>query len=174
MQLTMKAFMKKVSFSDMHCSLARTLDVMGDWWTPLIVRDVHLGIIRFADLAEDLGISRNLLTRRLNHLVVKGILQKVAYQARPARYDYRLTEKGKELVPPLLALLAWGDRWAAPEAGPPLKLKHVPCGHRFEAKVVCSSCGEPVEADDVIALPGPGGAIAPGTMLVGKMLAGVR
>ena len=166
--------MKKVSFSGMHCSLARTLDVMGDWWTPLIVRDVQLGITRFADLVDDLGISRNLLTRRLNHLVDMGVLHKTAYQTRPARYDYQLTVKGKELVPPLLALLAWGDRWTAPEAGPPLKLKHGRCGNQFEAKVVCSSCGDPVEADDVIALPGPGGAIAPGTMLVGKLLSGRR
>ena len=174
MQPTIDGGMKKVSFADMHCSLARTLDIMGDWWTPLIVRDVHLGITRFAELAEDLGISRNLLTQRLAHLLDKGILHKTAYQERPARYDYHLTEKGKELVPPILALMAWGDRWAAPEAGPPLRIRHRTCGKRLEPVVVCSSCGEPVLAEDIVALPGPGGATAPGTMLIGKFLSEVR
>ena len=94
--------MKKIDFSDMRCSLARSLDVIGDWWTPLIVRDIFLGVTRFDDIAEDLGISRNLLTRRLKHLVGKGVLSREAYRTRPTRHDYRLTEAGLDLIPAIL------------------------------------------------------------------------
>jgi len=163
--------MKKVSFSEMRCSLARSLDAVGDWWTLLIVRDVYLGVTRFDDLAEDLGISRNLLTRRLKHLVDRGVLKREAYRARPVRHDYRLTASGIDLVPVLLAMTAWGDRWAQPVEGQPIRFVHRNCGKAFEAKVTCSACGESLRAEDVTALPGPGGAELPGTMVVASRLA---
>jgi DNA-binding HxlR family transcriptional regulator len=166
--------MKKIDFSEMRCSLARSLDVIGDWWTPLIVRDIFLGVTRFDDIAEDLGISRNLLTRRLKHLVGKGVLSRQAYQTRPTRHDYQLTEAGLDLVPAILALTAWGDRWAQPAEGPPIRFLHRTCGAVFEARVTCSGCGEEIMAADVTALPGPGGAAQPGTMVVAARLGGQR
>ena len=164
--------MRKKSFAQMRCSLARSLDVIGDWWTPLIVRDVFLGVCRFDELAHDLGISRNLLTRRLGVLVRRGILIRERYQARPPRYEYRLGEAGRDLVPALLALTAWGDRWVAPPEGPPMRLRHTPCGHVAAAVVTCAGCGAPLAADEVVMLPGPGGARAPGTMVVADLISG--
>src|ERR1700704_2198230 len=102
--------MERTSFSQMRCSLARGLELIGDWWSPLIIRDLFLNVSRFDELVEDLGISRNLLTRRLKSLVASGIIERVAYQTSPARYAYRLTEAGRDLVPAILALTAWGDR----------------------------------------------------------------
>ena len=164
--------MKKISFADMRCSLARSLDVIGDWWTPLIVRDVYLGVTRFDDIAEDLGISRNLLTRRLKHLVDKGILRQEPYQTRPVRNDYRLTDAGMDLVPVILALTGWGDRWVQPMEGQPIRLVHRHCGQHFEPRVTCSACGEEIKAGDVLALPGPGGASKPGTQVLAARLVG--
>src|ERR1035438_10649198 len=89
--------MRRTSFEEMNCSVAQTLEVVGDWWTMLVVRDCFLGITRFEAFAERLGIARNILTDRLQHLVEHGVLNRVAYSGRPARYDYRLTEKGRDL-----------------------------------------------------------------------------
>lgn len=163
--------MKKVSFADMRCSLARSLEVVGDWWSPLILRDVFLGVSRFDDIAVDLGISRNLLTLRLRHLTEDGILQRVAYQSRPARFEYRLTKAGEELIPILVALTAWGDRWVQSEQGQPMRFVHKTCGGPLEPEITCATCGGKVEAGDVTALPGPGGAARPGTMVLARRLA---
>ncbi len=163
--------MKKVSFSEMRCSLARSLDAVGDWWSLLIVRDVYLGVTRFDDLADDLGISRNLLTRRLRHLVDRGVLKREAYRMRPVRHDYRLAPAGLDLAPVVLALTAWGDRWVQPAEGQPMRFVHRACGHAFEARVTCSSCGEVLRAEDVTTLPGPGGAERPGTVVLARRLA---
>src|SRR5215475_13245553 len=103
MQLSRLRPMKRTSFARMHCSLARSLELIGDWWSPLIVRDLFLGVVRFDDLVEDLGISRNLLTRRLKALVDGGVVERNAYQLRPTRYEYRLTAAGRELVSVMLA-----------------------------------------------------------------------
>lgn len=162
--------MRQTSFADMHCSLARSLEMVGDWWSPLILRDLSLGLRRFDELADDLGISRNLLTRRLADLTAHGVIERHAYQQHPPRYDYALTASGRELIPILQALTAWGDRWAHPPGGPPLRFRHTPCGHEFTPTVACSNCGDPIDADLVEPLPGPGGAIAPGTRLVGELL----
>ena len=99
--------MERTSFAHMRCSLARGLDLIGDWWSPLIVRDLFLDVARFDELIEDLGISRNLLARRLKSLTEKGVVERTAYQRRPTRYEYRLTEAGRDLVPAILALTAW-------------------------------------------------------------------
>jgi DNA-binding HxlR family transcriptional regulator len=165
--------MERTSFADMRCSLARSLEMIGDWWSPLIIRDLSLGITRFDELIEDLGISRNLLTRRLKALADNGIVERTAYQTRPVRYEYRLSEAGRDLMPAMLALIEWGDRWAAPQEGRPMLFVHTGCGHQFHPRVTCSECGEPIIADTVTALPGPGSAAKPGTMLVAKRLRGV-
>jgi DNA-binding HxlR family transcriptional regulator len=162
--------LRQTSFAQMHCSLARTLEVVGDWWTPLILRDIYLGIDRFADLATDLGLSRNLLTERLNALVDNGILRRERYRDRPPRDRYVLTGAGLDLVPILVALTAWGDRWRPPEGGPPIRFRHG--DHRAKPTVACGACGEPLTADGMTAQAGPGGREAPGTMLVARRLAG--
>ena len=124
MQLTRIGIMQRTSFAKMHCSLARGLDLIGDWWSPLIVRDLYLGLARFDELIENLGISRNLLTRRLKSLVRSGIVERKVYRRKPIRYGYALTEAGRDLVPAILALTAWGDRWARPKEGSPMLFVH--------------------------------------------------
>lgn len=160
--------MRQTSFANFHCSLARSLDVIGDWWTPLIIRDLALGLERFDDLAANLGISRNLLTTRLNALVEASIVERVRYCEHPPRYRYRLTAAGRDLVPILMALTAWGDRWTAPPAGPPLLFGHD--GHRCAPTVCCSTCGQPVTAENLNIAPGPGAGPGPGAHLVGRFL----
>ncbi|MFI6601001.1 winged helix-turn-helix transcriptional regulator [Nonomuraea sp. NPDC050536] len=152
-------------FGEMHCSIAQTMGVIGEPWTPLILRDVFLGLRRFDDLAEDLGISRNLLTRRLDHLVATGVLERRPYQERPVRHEYVLTEAGRDIVPALMTLMAWGDRWSTPPGGPPALLVHS-CGERFTPVVDCPHCGGEVTADTVRVIGGPGAAPGPGTMLL--------
>ncbi|OAA27900.1 putative transcriptional regulator [Frankia sp. EI5c] len=147
--------MERKSFADMHCSVAQCLEVVGEWWTMLIVRDVFLGVTRFDDFQRRLGISRNILNARLTRLVEAGVLTRQPYQDNPARYDYRLTDKGRDLWPVLTAMREWGDRYAAPD-GPPLVLRHTGCGETFHTALTCSHCGEPVGLRDVRAHAGPG------------------
>jgi hypothetical protein len=119
----------------------------------------------------DLGISRNLLTRRLGQLLDSGIIERRAYARRPLRYAYGLSPAGLDLVPAILALTAWGERWARPAEGSPLIFVHRACGQSFEAEVHCSACGCALTADQIDVLPGPGGAARPGTMVVARRLA---
>jgi DNA-binding HxlR family transcriptional regulator len=139
----------------MACSVAHCLDVVGEWWSLLIVRDAFLGVTRFDDFQARLGISRNILTQRLNHLVEAGVLSRVAYSDHPPRSDYRLTAKGRDLWLVVTAMRQWGDRWAA-DGGPPVQTRHTGCGHVVTAVPACSHCGEPLDARAVIAVPGPG------------------
>src|SRR5512138_1438594 len=111
--------MQRTQFADMACSIARTLDVIGEPWSPLILRDVYVGINRFDQLQRDLGISRKVLTQRLTWLVEQGILERREYSSRPVRHEYVLTGKGAELCDLLMVMVRWGDRWTAGEAGPP-------------------------------------------------------
>ncbi len=161
--------MKRSSFENFHCSLAQALERVGDWWTPLILRDLYLGVSRFDELIEDLGMSRNLLAARLKSLIDHGMIT----HEKPAREraSYRLTEAGKELIPILIALTAWGDKWATPANGVPILFRHRACGHILSPIVTCSNCGEIVTADGLDPLPGPGGRSAPGTKLVARKLA---
>lgn len=138
--------MQRTSFAAMPCSIARTLDVVGEWWTFLVIRDIFNGVRRFDDLLTHLGISRNILTDRLNSLVTKGVLKRARYQERPARYEYRLTEKGLDLLPILLLMMCWGDKWLAGETGAPANVTHTDCGRQTQATVVCSDCGQPLIA----------------------------
>ena len=162
--------MRKTSFAEFSCSVARTLDVVGERWAMLILKDVFLGVTRFDDLQRDLGIARNVLADRLDALIAGGLLERREYQERPVRHEYLLTEKGRDLQSVLFAIVAWGDRWQSDAAGPPLKLRHETCAHDTTAKVVCSSCGLPLKAEDVTA-HGARGRIGPGTRVTGELLA---
>ncbi|WP_433003107.1 winged helix-turn-helix transcriptional regulator [Kribbella sp. CA-294648] len=164
--------MRNTSFAEMHCSLAQSLEVMGDWWSPLILRDLYLGLDRFDQLVGDLGISRNLLTDRLGTLMAAGLVTRAPYQENPVRYAYSLTQSGRELIPVLIALTAWGDRWATPPAGQPIRFTHTTCGKSTTATVCCSECSGELTTDNTIPSPGPGGRTAPGTALIATALGG--
>ena len=121
------------------CSIAATLSFVGDRWSLLILRDSFRGVRRFADFCTDLGIARNVLADRLDKLVSAGIFERVPYQDRPVRHEYRLTAKGRDLSPALVALMHWGDRWA--NAGdPPTLLVHDACGAELEQLLHCPDC----------------------------------
>ncbi|HEX5511846.1 MAG TPA: helix-turn-helix domain-containing protein [Actinomycetales bacterium] len=149
--------MQRTNFGDMTCSIARTLDVMGEPWTPLVIRDVFVGMNRFEQIQQDLGISRKVLTERLNHLVEHEILQRRPYDNRP-RYEYHLTDRGTELFDVLMVMVGWGDKWLAGEAGPPVLYRHHACGEISHVDPRCSHCGEHMGATDIDVLPGPGAA----------------
>jgi len=139
----------------MRCSIARTLDVAGEPWSPLILRDVWVGITRFDALQTDLGISSKVLAERLKWLTGHGLLERRAYSQRPLRHDYVLTAKGLEFCGVLLAICAWGDRWTADETGPPALFRHRGCGEVTHAELTCAQCGKPLLAGDVDVEPGP-------------------
>jgi DNA-binding HxlR family transcriptional regulator len=138
------------------CSIAGALEVVGERWSLLIVRDVLLGLRRFDEMQADLGIARNILQTRLTRLVDEGVLEKRIYQEHPPRFEYRLTEKGLDLWPAIVALLQWGDRYAAGASGPPVLLEHKGCGGAVDEHRICESCGERLSVRDVRAQPGPG------------------
>jgi DNA-binding HxlR family transcriptional regulator len=140
---------KRTEFASWPCSIARSVDLMGDWWTPLVLREAFLGVRRFDDLQRSLGIGRNVLTQRLKRLVDEGLLERRRYQEKPDRYEYVLTEMGRDFYPVLATMAAWGDRWLSGEDGPPVVFHHQPCGHDMTAKVVCSECGEAIVARDM-------------------------
>jgi DNA-binding HxlR family transcriptional regulator len=131
-------------FDTSACSVVRTLDVLGDTWSILVLRDVFLGAHRFDQIQEHLGIARNVLAARLKRLVAHGVLEKRPYAAHPPRFEYHLTGKGLELQPVLLGLMQWGDRHLADPSGGPVLLEHRACGHPLRAVSLCEACGEPV------------------------------
>jgi len=144
------------ALDEMNCAIARTLDVIGDRWTGLILRDVSLGITRFDAIQRDLGISRRVLSERLAGMVEHGVLQRVPYQEAPTRYDYFPTEKGADLGLVLLAMQSWGNRWLFDDEAIPLLLRHEPCGHEVSPVLACPECGEELRAQDVVPVAGPG------------------
>ena len=145
--------MTPTDFSAMDCSVARTLDVIGDKWSLLILRDAFYGVRRFDDFQSDLGIARNVLTDRLQKLVATGVFERRPYEERPPRFEYRLTEKGKALLPVLLAMIAWGDHWTGDSDIPPVTLTHTACGSVTRAVVCCDQCGGELTAREVRAAP---------------------
>ena len=147
--------MLKRTYENQICSIARSLEVVGERWSLLIVRDAFLGLKRFGEFQASLGIARNVLTERLNRLVDEGILERVRYQERPTRYEYRLTGKGGELGTAVIALLQWGDRHLAGEAGPPRLVEHAGCGGKVEVHRVCEKCGKVIGPQEVELKPGP-------------------
>jgi DNA-binding HxlR family transcriptional regulator len=140
--------MERKSFEDMACSVAQCLEVVGEWWSMLLIRDAFLGVRRFDEFQERLGISRNVLTQRLTKLVEEGVLQKQPYQHNPVRYEYLLTDKGRDLWPVLTSMRQWGDRHAAPN-GPPVRVFHRACEHDAGFELRCAHCGEKVTHRDV-------------------------
>ncbi len=146
--------MKWEDLAQEPCSVARSVAVIGDRWTLMILRDCFLGIRRFEAFQARLGISRTIISDRLKLLTEEGVLRRVPYQENPTRFEYRLTDKGLELHPVVMAIVHWGDRHYAGEAGPPLLHRHKGCGCDFHPVQTCSECGEPVQAREVETRPG--------------------
>ena len=149
----------KRDYANQNCSIAKTLELIGERWTLLIIRDVFRGIRRFEDFQASNGIARNVLSARLTRLVDEGILEKRPYQDRPVRFEYRLTEKGLALWPVLVTLVKWGDAYTA-ENGPPVVIEHKDCGGQVTDHLTCDRCGQPLTARDVKTRPGPGAEAA--------------
>ncbi|MFF0201406.1 winged helix-turn-helix transcriptional regulator [Streptomyces sp. NPDC005017] len=148
--------MRRTSFDGWPCSIARTVDILGDGWTLLVLREVFYGESRFDGFIDSLGIARNTLTDRLRRLEALGMLERSVHQTEPVRHEYLLPDKGRDFIGVLSAINAWGDRWLAHDEGVPVKVRHTTCGHDTQARVVCSSCGEPLRHEDVAVRTGPG------------------
>ena len=144
------------TYDNQVCSIARALEVVGERWSLLIVRDALLGLRRFEQFQDSLGIARNVLANRLSRLVAAGVLERVAYQQRPERFDYRLTSMGRQLFVPVLALMQWGDEHLTGSAGPPRLAQHAVCGGDLRTGLICQQCQLPVPAEQVQIVPGPG------------------
>jgi DNA-binding HxlR family transcriptional regulator len=153
--------MKWDTLEDEQCSVARTIAIIGDRWTLLILRECFLRTRRFEGFQSALGITRHLLAERLKKLVRTGILRRIPYQESPIRHEYILTQKGLDLYPIIMAIVHWGDTHMVDERGRPLLHEHRKCGKIFNPVMVCSECGEPLHAKEVVTHPGPG-APSPG------------
>jgi DNA-binding HxlR family transcriptional regulator len=143
------------TYAHQVCSIARSLELIGDRWTLLIVRDALRGVHRFDDFRARLGVAHNVLSDRLSRLTEAGVLERRRYQQRPDRYEYHLTQQGRDLWPVLMSLLMWGDRYLAPE-GPPLLVLHRDCGGPLTERLACADCGADLGPEDVELRPGPG------------------
>lgn len=137
------------AYTGEHCPIAGTLELIGDRWTLLVIREAFLGARRFADFQERLGIARTVLSDRLGRLTEEGIFARVRYQERPERFEYRLTEKGLDLWPVLHALMHWGDRHVMTDGERPMILRHRDCGGEIDDRRLCARCGAAVEVRDV-------------------------
>jgi len=139
----------------MSCSIARSLEVIGEWWTLLILRDVFLGHTRFDDLQKRLGIARNVLATRLDTLIEHGVLERHCYDEARSRYDYVLTDKGRALWPVLVTIRQWGDEWILGEGNEAVHMVHRGCGEATTAELTCGHCGETMERSDIRITSGP-------------------
>jgi DNA-binding HxlR family transcriptional regulator len=148
--------MRRTRFNQCYCSMARVIDLLGDWWTPLVLRECFYGIKRFGDFEARLGIGKNILTQRLERLVRDGLLQRTPYQQRPVRHEYTLTPMGRDFFPVICALLRWGDDWLAEPEGPAMQLVDRQTGQPIRPVVVDQNTGKKLEARDVTPVPGPG------------------
>ncbi len=147
--------MKREDFSHLECPLARVLEGLGEWWTMLVVRDLFYGIDTFEALCRDLGIARNILVDRLRKLEAHEVVERRLYQAKPKRYRYRLTPKGLDLFPVILAMIAWSERWESPE-GAVIQFIHGTDGHVVTPELRCRVCNQPISLGDVRVQVGPG------------------
>lgn len=143
-------------YKNQTCSIAGALEVVGERWSLLIVRNVFLGLRRFDQIQSNLGIARNVLQARLQKLTDEGVLERVPYQERPLRYEYRLSEKGVDLWPVVFALMQWGDRHTPPSGGPAVLVEHRGCGGPVDEHRICEKCGKRLQPRDAVARPGPG------------------
>lgn len=148
----------RASYSAENCSVARTLEVVGEKWTLLVLREAFYGVRRFSDFQAHLGVARNLLSARLTTLVDQGILQRRTYQApgERTRQEYTLTPKGRDLFPALVALMQWGDTYLSDPAGPPVVVVHNDCGHSVRAVLECSHCQHEIPTGQTHPEAGPG------------------
>lgn len=162
--------MKRSSFLDMNCSVAQSLEQIGEWWTMLIIRDALLGVRRFEDFQSDLGIARNVLASRLDGLVEHGIMWRRQYNDRPVRHEYLLTDKGKDLWKVVTAIRQWGDEWVVDSGDEPVVLVHDDCGEVCHAEPHCSQCGEVLERRHIHVEGGPGAHL--GALPAGDLAAG--
>jgi DNA-binding HxlR family transcriptional regulator len=143
------------TYERQHCSIARALELVGERWTILILRDAFLGIRRFDDFQRRLGVARNILQARLTRLVDDGVLERRRYQERPERFEYVLTDMGRDLWPVIVTLMQFGDEHLAPD-GPPTVIEHRDCGGEVTAQLTCAACGADLGPNDVTARVGPG------------------
>jgi DNA-binding HxlR family transcriptional regulator len=157
--------MLRADYPGQFCSIAKSLEVIGERWSLLIVRDVLNGNRRFGEIQQSLGIARNVLSARLQRLVDEDILERRAYQESPPRHEYFLTEKGLDLWPSLIALMGWGDRWSTGPDGPPRVIVHKECGGPVSDRGICERCGETLGARDARQVAGPGWEAALAAML---------
>lgn len=137
--------MRRTRFDRAPCPIARTTDLIGDWWTPVLLRNACLGVRRFEDFQRTLGVPRAILARRLERLVAEGLLLKQPYQERPLRHEYRLTEKGRAFFDVLAAMWRWGEDWLWPDGEPPVELVDRETGRRIRPVVVDEETGERIE-----------------------------
>lgn len=133
---------RRPNFGKMNCSIAHALDIIGEDWTLLILREVFSGTRRFDDFRRNLGIATNVLGARLKRLTDAGLLEQRAYQEHPPRYEYLPTEKARDLGPVLIALVVWGNKHFPGKKGPPLAVVHETCGHTTTPRLACSHCNE--------------------------------
>ena len=132
-----------------YCSVGRAMEILGERWTMLIMREAFYGVRRFSDMQRNLGIARNILSTRLQSLVGAGIFERKLYQEEPERYEYKLTQAGRDLYPAIVTLMRWGDEHLQGELGPPVVLRHNLCGHEADPVLVCSHCREELRPRDV-------------------------
>ena len=158
------------TFSDFACSIARTVDVVGEWWTLLILRDLFAGMSRYDELQRDLGIASNILAARLQTLRESGLVERTVDPDDARRWCYALTAKGRELYPVLLALMAWGDKWMAAPGRQPVLVVHTRCGQVTAAVPCCSVCRTPLALEELEFQVGPGAKAGPGTAEMGRYL----
>jgi DNA-binding HxlR family transcriptional regulator len=144
------------SYPDQICSISRALEVVGERWTLLILRDAALGLQRFDEFQASLGIASNVLTNRLKLLCEEGVLERVTDEERPGRPKYVLTDKGREIGPALIALMKWGDRHYPAPGGPPRLTIHTTDGGNVSVRLTCDRCGKDVGFDELALRPGPG------------------
>jgi DNA-binding HxlR family transcriptional regulator len=154
----MKEIWNRALYSAENCSIARTLDLIGDKWTIPILRECFFGISRFSDFERYLGCARNLLSARLAGLVDAELLVRSDYQepGKRKRHEYHLSDKGRELLPVLISLMQWGDRWVADPAGPPVDLKHRDCGSSLSVSITCANHHGDIAVRDVVIEAGAG------------------
>ena len=146
----------KHEFADWPCSVARAAGGFGDSWSLLILRDAMYGLTRYDEFQRSLHIARNTLSDRLGKLVDAGVMTKRFYQDNPPRYEYLLTEMGRDFFPVLAAMLSWGDKWLDGGGGAPVTLCHHGDGHGIVSRVICEQCGDPVGHEDIRFCVGPG------------------
>jgi DNA-binding HxlR family transcriptional regulator len=138
------------------CSIARSLELVGERWSLLVVREIFHGRRKFSEMQRSLGVARNVLTARLQRMVDDGILERRPYSERPERYEYFLTEKGLDLWPVMISLMHWGDKYEAYPDGPPSVVVHKECGGKIDDRRICAKCGKKLNVRDARAIDGPG------------------